>query len=82
MKFGIEIITADPENSAQSVMSKALGFKKELSHNAIINIFSETAIDGKFASKKKALFVADKINKRGAFGGFGKFRVLANVVEV
>lgn len=83
MKYGIKLVTYDTENTAEEIISKALGFNAELSHGTLIDIFSKEFrhFDGVFISKKSARAVANFINARGAFGGFGKYSVIAVVVE-
>lgn len=72
MKYAIKLTTFSADETAQAVVSAALGFNKELSHGTIVDIFAKGLAhkDGVFTSKKRAQIVADRINARGAFGGF------------
>jgi hypothetical protein len=81
MKTKIEFTTYANE-TAEAVVSRALGFDKELSHSAIVDIFAKDIkhTGGVFKTKKAAKIVADAINQRGSFGGFGEFKVTARVV--
>ena len=80
MKHSITLTTYSHE-TGESLISQALGFPKALSHGAVIDIFASgfRHKNGVFASKKSAVAVAERINQRGAFGGFGLSRVIARV---
>lgn len=81
MQYLIKLNSYNTTESAQASISRALGFSKELSHSALIDIFAKDIAhkNGVFTSKKRAEIVASAINKRGAFGGFGKFAITATV---
>lgn len=81
MKYALKLSTFAPESASQ-VISKSLGFDSELSHGTLVDVFASdfSHKNGVFTSKKSAKIVADRINKRGAFGGFGKFAVTAEVI--
>lgn len=86
-KYVIELSTYAADKSAAQVISEALGFKKELSHGTLIDIFAGGAgfqrhKNGVFTSKKSAQIVARAINERGWFGGYGKFSTGATVVAI
>ena len=71
-KYTINLITYSNEFTAEAVISKAIGCGHILSKETILFLFGEDgwSKNGIFKSKKLAEKVADKINKRGAFGGF------------
>lgn len=72
MKYQIKLTTYATDKSAAAVISAALGFDKELSHGTLVDVFAKDLPhkNGVFTSKKRAQLVAERINQRGAFGGF------------
>ena len=82
MKYKIKLTTYSTEESAEAIISKALEHRNVLSHGTVIDLFSQGIEhkNGIFNGKKRAKIVAENINKRGTFGGFGKFAVIATVV--
>lgn len=83
-KYAIKLVTYAPDTTPEAVISSALGFNNTLSHGAIIDLFVNHSNhkSGVFKRKKSATIAAERINGRGSFGGFGKFAVIAEVVEV
>lgn len=83
MRYTIKLTTYAPNEAAESVISSALQFPAPLSFGTLIDVFSTgfRHKNGVFNSKKSAGAVAERINKRGAFGGFGKYAVTASIIE-
>lgn len=85
MKYAIKLTSYNQEESAEASISRALQFPETLSHAGIIDIFSVQNgyllkhRKGVFTSKKLAKIVAENINKRGAYGGFGMYAIIATV---
>ena len=81
MKTKIELTTYANE-TAEAVISSAMGFETELTAGTLIDIFAKEMPhkNGVFKTKKAAQIVADAINKRAAYGGFGEFKVTARAV--
>lgn len=81
MKYEIKITTYEQNKTGEAVISKALGFKKELSNGTIVDIFAKDLKhkNGVLTSKKRAQIIAGRINERGAFGGYD-VKTIAEVV--
>lgn len=81
MKYLIKLSTYSQE-APLAILSTALQFKETLSYGTVVDIFAKGLAhkNGIFTSKKRANAVAESINKRGAFGGFGEYAVIAQVV--
>lgn len=82
MKYAIKITTYAPNTTAEAVISAALGFHNTLPHATVVDLFAPTGFHkgGIFTSKRRASMVAERINGRGMFGGFGQYCTLAEVV--
>jgi len=82
MKYKINL--GSDELRTRTIISEALKFSNTLSYGTLVDIFAKNDFShkqGVFTNRKFAQIVANRINARGAFGGF-KSHVFVNVEKI